>query len=121
MNMDETIIVSSQTIIDKLWPWKDYKESLKHRKEDILIKELGRHLCIEEQLRLNNTEEQNDQFFEVHMVSDCNQLSRVGSARPSYSSTHYEASWTQASSPPKIQAWLAPLARLTVGRVELAS
>ncbi|KAL3507093.1 hypothetical protein ACH5RR_032475 [Cinchona calisaya] len=34
MNMDETIIISS--IIDKLPPsWKDFKRSLKHKKEDI--------------------------------------------------------------------------------------
>ncbi|KAL3514187.1 hypothetical protein ACH5RR_026904 [Cinchona calisaya] len=47
MNMDETIIVSS--IIGKLPPsWKDFKRSLKHKKEDISLEQLGHKLCLEE-------------------------------------------------------------------------
>uniref|UniRef100_A0A1S3EKZ7 Uncharacterized protein LOC105853099 n=2 Tax=Cicer arietinum TaxID=3827 RepID=A0A1S3EKZ7_CICAR len=39
MHMDETIIVSS--IIDKLPPsWKDFKKSMKHKKEDISLEQL---------------------------------------------------------------------------------
>ncbi|GAU30034.1 hypothetical protein TSUD_161200 [Trifolium subterraneum] len=50
MNMDETIIVSS--IIDKLPPsWKEFKKSLKHKKEDISVEELGNHLRLEEEYR----------------------------------------------------------------------
>ena len=41
MNMDECIIVSS--IIDKLpQSWKDFKRSLKHKKEDISLEDLAK-------------------------------------------------------------------------------
>ncbi|XP_017609633.1 uncharacterized protein LOC108455600 [Gossypium arboreum] len=47
MKMDEMIVVSS--IIDKL-PlfWKDFKRSLKHKKDEISLEALANHLCIEE-------------------------------------------------------------------------
>ncbi|KAL5804923.1 hypothetical protein ACOSQ3_031723 [Xanthoceras sorbifolium] len=42
MNMDETVIVSA--IIDKITSsWKDYKRSLKHKKKDVTLEELGQH------------------------------------------------------------------------------
>ena len=48
INMDETIIVSS--IIDKLpTSWKDFKHSLKHKKEDLSFEELANSLRIEEE------------------------------------------------------------------------
>ncbi|KAK3037315.1 hypothetical protein RJ639_032077 [Escallonia herrerae] len=48
--LDEFIVVIS--IIDKLPPsWKNFRNSLKHRKEDINLDELGTHLGIEEDLR----------------------------------------------------------------------
>ncbi|GKG52198.1 hypothetical protein Tco_0547073, partial [Tanacetum coccineum] len=47
MNMDEAIKVSC--IIDKLSPsWKDFKHTLKHKKEELTLVELGSHLRIEE-------------------------------------------------------------------------
>ena len=50
MHMDETIIVSS--IIDKLPPsWKDFKSSLKHRKDDISLEQLGNNLRLKEEYR----------------------------------------------------------------------
>nr|GEX18792.1 zinc finger, CCHC-type [Tanacetum cinerariifolium] len=50
MNMDETIQVSC--IIDKLPPsWKDFKHTLKHKKEELNLVELGSHLRIKESLR----------------------------------------------------------------------
>nr|XP_043623130.1 uncharacterized protein LOC122594907 [Erigeron canadensis] len=55
MNMDETIQVSS--IIDKLPPsWKEFKHSLKHKKEELTLVELGSHLRIEESLRAHDIE-----------------------------------------------------------------
>ena len=43
MNMDEPIIVSS--IIDKLSSsWKDFRHSLKHKKEDLSLQELANSL-----------------------------------------------------------------------------
>ncbi|GJU80310.1 hypothetical protein Tco_1282675 [Tanacetum coccineum] len=50
MNMDEAIQVSC--IIDKLPPsWKDFKHTLKHKKEELTLVELGSHLRIKESLR----------------------------------------------------------------------
>ncbi|GJW38394.1 hypothetical protein Tco_0064239 [Tanacetum coccineum] len=50
MNMDEAIQVSC--IIDKLSPsWKDFKYTLKHKKKELTLVELGSHLRIEESLR----------------------------------------------------------------------
>ncbi|GKD10263.1 hypothetical protein Tco_1189948 [Tanacetum coccineum] len=50
MNMDEAIQVSC--IIDKLPPsWKDFKHTLKHKKDELTLVELGSHLHIEESLR----------------------------------------------------------------------
>ncbi|GKA76805.1 hypothetical protein Tco_0783266 [Tanacetum coccineum] len=47
MSMDEAIQVSC--IIDKLPSyWKDFKHTLKHKKEDLNLVELGSHLRIEE-------------------------------------------------------------------------
>lgn len=48
--MDESISVSS--IIDKLPPsWKDFKHTLKHKKEELSLVQLGSDLRIEESLR----------------------------------------------------------------------
>ncbi|GJS04970.1 hypothetical protein Tco_0321478 [Tanacetum coccineum] len=47
--MDEAIQVSC--IIDKLPPsWKDFKHTLKYKKEELTLVELGSHLRIEESL-----------------------------------------------------------------------
>ncbi|GJY14558.1 zinc finger, CCHC-type containing protein [Tanacetum coccineum] len=47
MNMNKAIQVSC--IIDKLPPsWKDFKHTLKHKKEELTLVELGSHMCIEE-------------------------------------------------------------------------
>ncbi|GJY13837.1 hypothetical protein Tco_0383146 [Tanacetum coccineum] len=54
MNMNEAIQVSC--IIDKLPPsWKDFKHTLKHLKEELTLVELGSHLCIEESLKVNDS------------------------------------------------------------------
>ncbi|CAM8962466.1 unnamed protein product [Rhodiola kirilowii] len=51
LKMDEAISVSS--IIDKLPPaWKDFRHSLKHKKEEISLVELVKELRIEEKLRV---------------------------------------------------------------------
>nr|GEU38748.1 zinc finger, CCHC-type [Tanacetum cinerariifolium] len=65
MNMNESIQVTS--IIDKLpSTWKDVKKSLKHRKDDLSLKDLGKHLLIEEKYRLEN--KVNDDTSNVHVV-----------------------------------------------------
>nr|GEW44446.1 zinc finger, CCHC-type [Tanacetum cinerariifolium] len=51
MNMDEGIKVSC--IIDKLLPfWKDFKHTLKHKRDELTLVELHSHLCIEKPLRM---------------------------------------------------------------------
>ncbi|GKE28642.1 hypothetical protein Tco_1444026 [Tanacetum coccineum] len=53
INMDEAIQVSC--IIDKLPPsWKDFKHTLKQKKEVLTLVELGSHLRIEESLKMDS-------------------------------------------------------------------
>ncbi|GJU14321.1 zinc finger, CCHC-type containing protein [Tanacetum coccineum] len=55
MNMDEVIQVFC--IIDKLPPsWKDFKHTLKHKKEELTLVELGSHLRIEESLGVQDSD-----------------------------------------------------------------
>ncbi|GJW77784.1 2-oxoglutarate dehydrogenase, mitochondrial-like protein [Tanacetum coccineum] len=55
MNMDEAIQISC--IIDKLPPsWKDFKHTLKHKKEELTLVELGSHLRIEVSLRAHDSD-----------------------------------------------------------------
>ncbi|KAJ9556935.1 hypothetical protein OSB04_011549 [Centaurea solstitialis] len=50
MKMDESISVSS--MIDKLPPsWKDFKNNMKHKKEELTLVELGSHFQIEQSIR----------------------------------------------------------------------
>nr|GEU46052.1 hypothetical protein [Tanacetum cinerariifolium] len=65
MNMDESIQVAS--INDKLLPIRrDVKKNLKHQKEDMFLKELGKHLLIKEQCRLEN--KTNKDTSKVHVA-----------------------------------------------------
>src|ERR1044072_9035722 len=67
MHMDETIIVSS--IIDKLPPsWKDFKKSMKHKKEDISLEKLGNHLRLEEEYRKKDDTKSQNAHEKVHVV-----------------------------------------------------
>ncbi|KAL5738414.1 hypothetical protein ACOSP7_031175 [Xanthoceras sorbifolium] len=69
MNMDESVIVSA--IIDKITPsWKDYKRSLKHKKKDVTLEELGQHFRIEEEYIINSIDEQANSSSKVHMVEE---------------------------------------------------
>ncbi|GJT90670.1 zinc finger, CCHC-type containing protein [Tanacetum coccineum] len=55
MNMDEAIQVSC--IIDKLPPsWKDFKHTLKHLKEELILVELGSHLRIKKSLKVQDSD-----------------------------------------------------------------
>ncbi|GJZ24676.1 zinc finger, CCHC-type containing protein [Tanacetum coccineum] len=58
INMDEAIQVSC--IIDKLPPfWKDFRHTLKHKKKELTLVELGSHLRIEESLRVQDSDKPN--------------------------------------------------------------
>ncbi|GJT04627.1 hypothetical protein Tco_0839089 [Tanacetum coccineum] len=55
MNMDEAIQVFC--IINKLPPsWKDFKHTLKHLKEELILVELGSHLRIEKSLKVQDSD-----------------------------------------------------------------
>nr|GEW31470.1 ribonuclease H-like domain-containing protein [Tanacetum cinerariifolium] len=55
INMDEAIQVSC--IIDKLPPSsKDFKHTLKHKKEELTLVELGNHMCIKESLMVQDSD-----------------------------------------------------------------
>ncbi|GJV31585.1 zinc finger, CCHC-type containing protein, partial [Tanacetum coccineum] len=55
MNMDEAIQVSC--IIDKLpLSWKDFKHTLKHKKEELTLVELGSYLRIKESLKVQDSD-----------------------------------------------------------------
>ncbi|GJW57500.1 hypothetical protein Tco_0104231 [Tanacetum coccineum] len=76
--MDESIQVAS--IIDKLPPtWRDVMKNLKHRKDDMSLKELGKHLIIEEQYRLEN--KTNDDASKVHVVEEKGESSKTREKR----------------------------------------
>ncbi|GKD89615.1 zinc finger, CCHC-type containing protein [Tanacetum coccineum] len=75
MNMVESIQVAS--IIDKPpSTWKDVKKNHKHRKYDLSLKDLGKHLLIEEQYRLEN--KTNDDTSKVHVVEEKGESSKAG-------------------------------------------
>ncbi|GLU06642.1 hypothetical protein SLE2022_236530 [Rubroshorea leprosula] len=69
MKMDESIVVSS--IIDKLpQAWKDFKRTLKHKKEDISLENLANSLRLEEQNRAENEKELKVQVSDVHVLEE---------------------------------------------------
>jgi hypothetical protein len=70
IHLDETIIVSS--IIDKLPPsWKDFKKSMKHKKEDISLEQLRNHLRLEEEYRKQD-DTKSHAHEKVHVVEEEN-------------------------------------------------
>ncbi|CAM8956477.1 unnamed protein product [Rhodiola kirilowii] len=71
MKMDDAISVSS--IIDKLPPsWKDFKRTLKHKKEEMSLEELGGELCVKESIRMQEDVKPKEtiESSSVHMVED---------------------------------------------------
>ncbi|CAM8880725.1 unnamed protein product [Rhodiola kirilowii] len=71
MKMGDAISLSS--IINKLPPsWKDFKHTLKHKKEEMSLEELGGELCVEESIRMQEDVKQNEtiESSSVHMVED---------------------------------------------------
>nr|GEX70409.1 zinc finger, CCHC-type [Tanacetum cinerariifolium] len=55
INMDDAIQVSC--MIEKVSPsWKDFKHTLKHRKEELTLVELGSHLRIEKSLKVQDSD-----------------------------------------------------------------
>nr|GEX19640.1 zinc finger, CCHC-type [Tanacetum cinerariifolium] len=74
MNMEESIQVAS--IIDKLTStWKDGKKNLKHRQDALSLKDLGKHLLIEEQYRLEN--KTNNDTSKVHVMEEMGESSKA--------------------------------------------
>ncbi|GJZ90656.1 hypothetical protein Tco_0662583 [Tanacetum coccineum] len=72
--------LSLASIIDKLPPtWKDVKKKLKHRKDDMSLMELGKHLLVKEKYRLEN--KTNDDGSKVHVVEEKGESSKSGEKR----------------------------------------
>jgi len=69
--MDETIILSS--IIDKLPPsWKDCKRTMKHKKEDFSLEQLGNHLRLEEEYQKQEGIKNHVTQEKVHVMEEGN-------------------------------------------------
>ena len=68
--MDDSIVVSY--IIEKLPPsWKEFKKSLKHKKEDLTLEELAKHLRLEEETRRQESKDEiGAHVSKVHVVED---------------------------------------------------
>ncbi|CAM8886682.1 unnamed protein product [Rhodiola kirilowii] len=74
LKMDESISVSS--IIDKLPPaWKDFRRTLKHKKEEMSLVELAKELRIEEELcaRESDTMETDPNLPKVNVLEPSSQ------------------------------------------------
>ncbi|GKB49275.1 zinc finger, CCHC-type containing protein [Tanacetum coccineum] len=81
MNMDEAIQVSC--IIDKLPPsWKDFKHTLKHKKEELTLVELGSHLRIEESLKVqDNDKPKGSNVAGPYYLCDLNAILSLGNKK----------------------------------------
>ncbi|KAK2999128.1 hypothetical protein RJ639_022922, partial [Escallonia herrerae] len=78
--LDEFIVVTS--IIDKLPPsWKNFRNSLKHRKEDTNLDELGTHLRIEEDLRKEEKSKSEAQFEDYNWRNSNSEKSNIEALR----------------------------------------
>ncbi|KAI9197847.1 hypothetical protein LWI28_005520 [Acer negundo] len=55
----------------------NYKRSLKHKKEDVALEELGQHLRIEDEYRINYVDEQFNSSSKVHMVEEGKEAKQV--------------------------------------------
>lgn len=81
LKMDESIAVSS--IIDKLpSSWKDFKHTLKHKKEELTLVQLGSHFMIEESLRAQEIDKVNDK--NVAGSSSVNMVEESGTVKQNY-------------------------------------
>ncbi|GKE21865.1 hypothetical protein Tco_1433377 [Tanacetum coccineum] len=78
MNMDEAIQVFC--IINKLPPsWKDFKHTLKHLKEELILVELGSHLRIKKSLKVQDSD--NPKGNNVYGPSVVNMVEHNNSSR----------------------------------------
>ncbi|XP_077215490.1 uncharacterized protein LOC143850059 [Tasmannia lanceolata] len=67
--LDDSFIVPS--IIDKLPPnWKDFRKSLKHKKEEMSIEDLAQCLRIEEESRIRDKKENETVSSKIHLVEN---------------------------------------------------
>ena len=87
MYMDDCIVVSS--IIDKLpSPWKNFKRSLKHKKDDMSLEEFANILHVEEEYRLqDDNKEHNASISKVHVVEEGESSSQIANKKSKLSRT----------------------------------
>ncbi|CAM8909742.1 unnamed protein product [Rhodiola kirilowii] len=102
MKMDDSIAVTS--IIDKLPPlWKDFKHTLKHKKEEMSLEELGGELRVEESIRMQDDAKAKETIESsiVHMVED------KGSLRKFKGNKRFnESSGSKFNKKPKGSCWI---------------
>nr|GEZ13947.1 hypothetical protein [Tanacetum cinerariifolium] len=73
---DATKSIQVTSIINKLpSTWKDGKKNLKHRQDALSLKDLGKHLLIEERFRLEN--KTNDDTSKVHVMEEMGESSKA--------------------------------------------
>ncbi|XP_077242372.1 uncharacterized protein LOC143882861 [Tasmannia lanceolata] len=82
--LDDSFIVPS--IIDKLPPtWKDFRKSLKHKKEKMSLEDLAQCLRIEEESRIRDNKEEHEhlssKIYLVKNVKDSNQQGKGNQKR----------------------------------------
>ncbi|GJY76293.1 zinc finger, CCHC-type containing protein [Tanacetum coccineum] len=76
-------ILQVSCIIDKLPPsWKDFKHTLKHKKEELTLVELGSHLRIEESLRAQDSDKpKGNNVAGPHYLCDLNVIPSLGNKK----------------------------------------
>ncbi|KAK3009051.1 hypothetical protein RJ639_014142 [Escallonia herrerae] len=73
MVLDENFHVGA--IVDKLSPtWKEYRNKLKHKKEDLALDQLMQHLQIEEKTRNREKELTKETVVKAHVVTDKDEM-----------------------------------------------
>nr|GEV31095.1 hypothetical protein [Tanacetum cinerariifolium] len=105
MNIDKAIQVSC--IIDKLPPsWKDFKNTLKHLKEELTLVELGNYLHIEESLRVQDNDKPKGN--NVAGPSICNVVEHNNSSRYNDNKgkrKHHDITKADPNKKPKVTCW----------------
>ncbi|GJW88851.1 hypothetical protein Tco_0164191 [Tanacetum coccineum] len=67
---DDPTVEQVSCIIDKLPPsWKDFKHTLKHKKEELTLVEFGSHLRIEESLKVQDNDKPKATMLLVYYVT----------------------------------------------------
>ncbi|KAK3027895.1 hypothetical protein RJ639_040272 [Escallonia herrerae] len=79
MTDDRPVSVQVRAIVAKLPPtWKEYRNKLKHKKEDLALDQLMQHLHIEEESRNREKEPAKETIVKAHVVVDKDEKKNSG-------------------------------------------